>query len=134
MRPSKPRPGSAADWLRRARSDLALASISLPPDVLYNDLCFHAQQAVEKSLKAVLIYSGIELQRLHDISQLATLLPQQVPPPPALREAVSLTSYAVMARYPGDYEDVTKEDYQEAIDAAKSVYEWAERIISVTER
>ena len=132
MRPDKAPPGSAADWLRRARSDLSLASIPLPRDVLYNDLCFHAQQAAEKSIKAVLIHSGIELQKVHDFSQLIALLPQHVPTPPGVHEAVSLTSYAVMARYPGDYENVTKEDYQEPKQAAVSVYEWAERIIRQT--
>jgi HEPN domain-containing protein len=63
----KPSPGSAADWLRRAHSDLGLAGIALPCDVLYNELCFHAQQAVEKSIKAVLVHYGVEFKRVHDI-------------------------------------------------------------------
>lgn len=41
-------------WLLHARSDLNLAS-SRFPEVLYEQLCFHAQQAAEKSIKAVLI-------------------------------------------------------------------------------
>ena len=130
MPSEKAGPGSAADWLRRARSDLALASLPLPADVLYNDLCFHAQQAVEKSIKAVLIHHGIELRRMHDIGQLIALLPGNAPPPPAAEDAASLTSYAVMVRYPGDYEDVTKEDYLEAAQVAQSVYTRAERIIA----
>jgi hypothetical protein len=36
-------------------------------------------------------------------------------------EAVSLTSYAVIARYPGDYEDITEETYQEAVRLAQAV-------------
>ena len=46
-------PGSAADWLARAKSDLAIAKAPLPEGVNYEDLCFHAQQAAEKALKAV---------------------------------------------------------------------------------
>ena len=46
-------PGSAADWLARAKGDLALAEIPLPKGAFYEDLCFHAQQAAEKALKAV---------------------------------------------------------------------------------
>jgi len=46
-------PGSPSDWLRRARSDLALAKAPLPSGALYEDLCFHAQQAAEKAIKAV---------------------------------------------------------------------------------
>lgn len=130
----KAQPGSAADWLRRARSDLALARLPLPIDVLYNDLCFHAQQAAEKSIKAVLIQHGIALPKMHDIAHLISLLPGNVPPPPGAEDAASLTSYAVMIRYPGDYEDVTEEDYREAVRLAESVYGWAERSIVARKR
>jgi HEPN domain-containing protein len=131
MLPDKPLPGSAADWLRRARSDLALAGIALPRDVLYNELCFHAQQAAEKSIKAVLVHCGIEFRKVHNIDYLMTLLPPEVSVPPAAEEIVSLTSYAVMFRYPGDYEDVTEEEYQWAIQAARAVYAWAEQIVAI---
>jgi len=40
-------------WLENARADLALARSPLPLGGLYEHLCFHAQQAAEKSLKAV---------------------------------------------------------------------------------
>lgn len=70
MPPEQPAPGSPADWLRHARSDLALARVPLPQDTLYSELCYHAQQAVEKSLKAVLIQRGIEFRRVHDIAYL----------------------------------------------------------------
>ncbi|HVT02768.1 MAG TPA: HEPN domain-containing protein [Thermoanaerobaculia bacterium] len=46
-------PGSAEDWLARARSDLAIARSPLPEGAFLEDLCFHAQQAAEKALKAV---------------------------------------------------------------------------------
>jgi HEPN domain-containing protein len=125
----KPLPGSAADWLRRAHSDLVLAGITLPRGVLYNELCFHAQQAAEKSIKAVLVHYGVEFKRVHDIDYLMTQLPAEVSVPPEAEEVVSLTSYAVMFRYPGDYEDVTEEEYQWAIQAAQAVYRWAEQSI-----
>ncbi len=129
MRFHKPIPGSAADWLRRARSDLSLAAIPLPQGVLYNELCFHAQQAAEKAIKAVLVHCGIEFRKAHDIDYLMTLLPPGVALPPEIEDLVSLTSYAVMLRYPGDYEDVTEEAYREAVHAARVVVAWAERIV-----
>ena len=49
-----PAPGSPEDWLRHARSDLALAQQRQVPEVLLAALCFHAQQAVEKALKGFL--------------------------------------------------------------------------------
>jgi HEPN domain-containing protein len=97
LRPTrKPRPGSSADWLGRARSDLGLAGAPLPQDVLYNELCFHAQQAVEKSIKAVLVERGIEFRKAHSIAYLLGLLPSNVALPPEAMEAVSLTRAKVM--------------------------------------
>ena len=53
MPPEKHPSGSPEDWLRYAHSDLELARVPPPPKVLFEGLCFHAQQAAEKSLKAV---------------------------------------------------------------------------------
>lgn len=50
-----PAPGSPQDWLRYVRSDLALARTDPRPGLLLESLCDHSQQAVEKSLKAVLV-------------------------------------------------------------------------------
>jgi HEPN domain-containing protein len=129
MLPDKPEPGSAADWLRRAHSDLALASIALPAEVLYTELCFHAQQAAEKGIKAVLVHYGIEFRKVHNIDYLLTLLPKGLLLPSEVEDAVTLTSYAVALRYPGDYEDVTEEAYREAIQVARTVLKWAKQII-----
>ncbi|HDQ70900.1 MAG TPA: HEPN domain-containing protein [Chloroflexi bacterium] len=133
MLPDRPVPGSAADWLRHARSDLALASVTSLPQVLYNQLCFHAQQAVEKSIKAVLIHHNVEFRKVHDIDYLMTMLPPDVSLPPEAEQVVGLTGYAVMLRYPGDYEDLTEEEYRETIQIAQAVVTWAERIICETE-
>jgi len=54
---------------------LALASSSLPKDGLYSTLCFHAQQAVEKSVKAVLVLRGVEFPKIHSLPRLMDLLP-----------------------------------------------------------
>lgn len=53
MPTERPMPGSPAEWLARARGDLALARVPLPAGGFYEDLCFHAQQAAEKAIKAV---------------------------------------------------------------------------------
>ncbi len=49
----RPAPGSAKDWLARAKGDLAIAEAPLPDGAFYEDLYFHAQQAAEKALKAL---------------------------------------------------------------------------------
>jgi len=87
--------GSPADWLRYAYSDLELARVSRPPKVLFEGLCFHAQQAVEKAMKAVLIAKGIPPPKTHNIRTLLDLLPQEVIAPQEIEDAASLTDYAV---------------------------------------
>ena len=61
---------------------------------------FHAQQAVEKVLKAVLAHCAVKYRRTHQLEELVALLQDAgIPFPPELSEAVSLTPYAVELRY-----------------------------------
>ena len=110
MPPERPEPGSPADWLARARSNLALARQPKPEDAFWEDLCYQAQQAAEKALKAVLIHHGISFPWSHSIEALLDRMPREVPIPERLREAAELTDYAVTSRYPGDYPPVTEEE------------------------
>jgi len=121
--------GSPADWLRYARSDLELARVVRPDEVLFEGLCFHAQQAAEKALKAVLIAKGVPPPKTHNIRTLLDLLPQEVIAPQEIEDAASLTDYAVTSRYPGDFEFVDEEEYKETVRLAENVVLWAERII-----
>lgn len=52
------------------------------PEIKFRLACFHAQQSVEKSLKAVLVLRGIEQRRTHDLNLLAQLLVEQDIKPP----------------------------------------------------
>jgi len=90
--------------LQRARSDLALGRAALNvPDVFLEDACFHAQQCVEKALKALLIQQGIDFPRTHVLETLLDLLTAAgVGVPSQVDEAFVLTQYAVEMRYPGD--------------------------------
>lgn len=106
MPPEAHAPGSPADWLRHAYSDLALASITPPPQILLEQLCFHAQQAAEKALKAILVAYAISVPRTHNLKSLFDLLPPDLPVPSDSQEAAGLTDYAVASRYPGATEPV----------------------------
>jgi HEPN domain-containing protein len=70
MLPKDSEPGSPAVWLLFANSDLELARINPSPGILLEGLCFHAQQAAEKALKAVLIAHGIPFPRTLNIKTL----------------------------------------------------------------
>jgi len=121
-------PTSLEHWRKHAQSDLKLAMID-EPGILYESRCFHAQQAVEKSLKAILIISGIEISKTHKIDELIRKLPKDILIPPFLSSAEILTTYAVTTRYPGDRYEVTREDWKKALDLAGQVLKWAEEVI-----
>jgi HEPN domain-containing protein len=117
--------GSAVDWLRYAESDLEIARINQSSLILLEGLCFHAQQAAEKALKAVLIAHAIPFPRTHNLATLLDLLPQDLLLPSEVEAAAILTDYAVLTRYPGNLEPVTEEEYHEAVRLAEVVVHWA---------
>lgn len=122
--------GSPTAWLRHARSDLAVARGPAKSDVLPETLCFHAQQAVEKGVKAVLASEAILFPRTHNLKILLKLLPSTRSSPVEVSKLAALTDYAASARYPGEYEAVTEEEYREAVQLAEAVVKWAETIIN----
>ena len=124
MRLESDQPGSPASWLRHARSDLALASVDAPEEVLASTLCFHAQQAVEKALKAALIHFGTTFPKTHNIRYLLDQLADSLAVPGNVDEAAILTKYAVQMRYPEDLAPVSDQDRQDAILMATAVVDW----------
>lgn len=118
------RPDDPEAWLDRARSNLIRAQHTIP-DVYLEDLCFDAQQAAEKSLKALCIERGIDFPYVHDLAQLITLLQEEGQTvPDEVKEAGRLTRYAVFTRYPGLDDPVTEEDYERAVEIAERVVAW----------
>ena len=65
-------PDDPREWLNRAKSNLALA-MNRTPDVYMEDLCFEAQQAAEKAIKAIMIMRGIEFPYVHGLGSAAVL-------------------------------------------------------------
>jgi len=125
MPPERLPPDDPREWLNRARSNLARAKARIP-EAYPEDLCFDAQQAAEKAIKAVLIRRGVSFPYVHDIAHLLTLLEQagaQIPS--QIRDAEQLTRFAVVARYPGLAEPVTDTQYQEAVTSPAAVVHWA---------
>jgi len=126
----RPEPGSASDWLARARGDLAIAKAPLPEGAFYEDLCFHAQQTAEKALKPVYQHHGWPFRYTHDLDELIDGLKHNgLTIPAEVGEAAVLSSFAWEARYPGLSEPATPDDYQEALLQAERVLFWAEQII-----
>jgi len=116
----------AREWISRARSDLALARAK-GEGIYLEDLCFHAQQAAEKAIKALLIRHRIEFPYVHDLAALLILLEKATGElPDSIRRAARLTRFAVQTRYPGTSPPVQDEVYREALKLAEDVVRWAE--------
>ena len=110
-------------WVQKAENDLKTAAHTLklgqacPTDTV----CFHAQQCVEKYLKALLVLHNNDFSRTHHISALIGLLPARVRPDLTPEEQERLTDYAVSARYPGDYEPIPLTEARRAVQLARRV-------------
>jgi HEPN domain-containing protein len=87
--------------LRLAHRDrTAFAALAAAPEVALAVACFHAQQAVEKALKAVLCLHGVGYRRTHDLEELAGALADIGAVVPASADDLRrLTPYAVEFRY-----------------------------------
>jgi len=120
---------AAGEWLRHAESNLALAREPKPEGVLWEHLCFNAQQAAEKAVKAVLVFHRIEFPKTHEIGNLLALFRDAGHPvPEALWRAATLSPYAITSRYPGA-PPVEPEEYQHAVRLAAAVVRWAEEVV-----
>lgn len=118
-------PDDPREWLRRAKSNLQLAR-TRGEDICLEELCYNAQQAAEKAIKAILIQRGIDFPPTHNLSRLFLLAGRQgIQLPDPVTEADELTRYAFEARYPGVAHEVTVEEYREAIRLAETVVTWA---------
>ena len=63
-------------WLRYAREDLEAAEGMLESaSILPRHVCWLAQQAAEKAIKAVLVFLQIDFPRSHDLDALRNLAP-----------------------------------------------------------
>jgi len=117
-------------WIDRAKSSLEIAKTRNSNLICYEDLCYQAQQAVEKAIKGMLIYYNAEPQFTHNIGFLLEQLGAYVSIPAEIKKTIKLTKYAVQTRYPGEYDDITKEDHEKSIMIAKKCLEWVENNVN----
>ena len=115
--------------LRKASADLA-AIRALAADAEPHDeaIGFHAQQAVEKALKAVLALSELPSPRTQDLTYLVELLHAHgINVPATIAEPEWLSPWAVTTRY-DDLDDTL--DRNAAIEAADSAVAWAKAVLA----
>ena len=108
-------------WLKIADEDLRLAEFAFEMDsnIPYRLICYHSQQCVEKYLKAMLVSELIDFPYTHSIEALLKLCPTRYNLSRQLSDTFNLSNYAVARRYPGDYENISREDALTAVESAR---------------
>ncbi len=103
-------------WLAKARTDLTLASVVLEqgPDMDPWVCCFHAQQAAEKAIKAVLVSRGVEPPFIHNLVALQALMPPDLELDVAVPDLADLSASARGTRYVTDSDGTEDPTWDEA--------------------
>ena len=120
---------SAESMLGLACEDLsALENMASNPVFTERIFGFHAQQAVEKALKALLTFHDVEYPRTHDLRALTVLLTTSaIDVPEKVDALLTLTTFAVTWRYDWNA------DFTEPLDRARIVALVSEVIACVRE-
>ncbi len=122
-------------WIEKAEEDLKAARLLLNSSADLNSIvCFHAQQAVEKSLKAFLTRAGVRTGKTHDIGFLLRLCEEQDEEFRNLptEELSRLSFYAVQIRYPENYYTPSSEETRKAIEMAEKLIDFIKRKLKIT--
>lgn len=96
------------EWVQKADEDYCVAcrEIRARKNPAHNAVCFHAQQCLEKYLKAVLFREGKPFTKTHDLDMLLSDCLYRYPLWEAMRDDMKrLSRYAVQFRYPGESAD-----------------------------
>ena len=117
--------GETRAWIVKSKRDLETAAYELQAaDPFSEDAVFHAQQAVEKTLKGFLTWHGRAFRKTHNLIELGAQCIELDPSlEPLLRTAAPLTEYAWKFRYPGEPEQPTREEAEQALAIAQAVRE-----------
>ena len=109
------------EWVEKAESDYRTAKwLQQAPHPEHDTICFHAQQCIEKYLKAWLQEANVPMPRTHNLEELLALIVPMLPDWPDWQPDLKIiTAYAVDPRYPGDSK--TAENTQHAMHICEEV-------------
>ncbi|MBD3308786.1 HEPN domain-containing protein [candidate division KSB3 bacterium] len=115
------------EWLKAARDDILTIEELLDNEHLTHIMAFHAEQAVEKCLKAILEEDRVEFPRIHDLSRLYKLVQGSrhfsIEQQDILQK---LNTLYIDSRYPGEFGLLP--DGKPSLEDAKEFYQFAQDI------
>jgi len=119
----------ARRWISKAEHDRTNAkhTLKLGSDCPFDTVCFHAQQYAEKYLKAILVMHLVHFPRIHDMVELARLLPEGSETGATGDELRLLSLYGVEGRYPETGEEPSRPEAEKALSIADKIRSAARR-------
>ena len=112
----------AKRWLEYAQTDIKAAYALLDSgDFFPRQVCFGAQQAGEKALKAILVLLKIKFPHSHDLDLIRELIPEGWEIKKKFPKLYDLSVWAVESRYPGNYPDVVEHEARETLLLAEAI-------------
>lgn len=131
-------PSTNADWqkwLKFSDEDLRAADSTLGDEV-FSAACFHAQQAVEKAIKAVLLKKTGKVPRDHSILRLTEKSEDKELFEQHKEKLEFLDKFYVPTRYPdalpGSLPEClpNREDAEKAVESAKEIVESVKKVLA----
>ncbi len=125
MQPDPARIAEARPWFVKADHDLRAASVLLAAmPALLGEAAYHCQQAAEKSLKGYLSWHDVPFEKTHDLAAIGGLcVANDASLESICQRADRLSVFAWAFRYPGDPEEPTRTEVDDALALAREVYE-----------
>lgn len=112
---------------KAAQDEFTLRKLVPDPESPDEVIGFHAQQAVEKILKAVLVFASVRHVRGHDLLKLIDVVRSKgIDFPQALEEVKGLSAFAVGFRYQ-DLPEPLDRDW--AMNCIRRTRAWAEAVL-----
>ncbi len=132
MTPSSKRydPAYAHSLIKIAEGDLKSAMVlAAAKEGRPENICFIAQQTVEKAIKAVLCHLGQNVPLTHDLAALLSVLPNDIVQPNSGGAAEGLSEYATVRRYEEGFVKLTTAEISAALKLAEIFLNWAKAIL-----
>lgn len=91
------------EWIEKAEGDYKVSmNEQSAEEAVYDAVCFHAHQCIEKYMKAILVEKGKSFEKIHDLELLLKQCKQFIPELEKERDVlIWLTQFSVRVRYPG---------------------------------
>ena len=120
------------NWLIRANEDIAVINnlFNSDPSFYASSICYHAQQAVEKFLKAFLVFHSVDFKKTHDVDFLLAEC-KEIEPNGFDIDLGSLADFSISLRYPDDFYVPDKKETIKYRDIAIEVKKIMERKINL---